>query len=259
MVFTSILLGFFVLNGSFAFAQYRILFIHHSCGGNWLADGNGNLRQELTKQGFEVHDATYGDKIGQETDVCHWYPKFRDQYKLIITFDRHANTYYQHGEENDIIMFKSCFPNSDIVSEGTAPGNPKTCIKTLWNYKATYKALAKIFSQHPEKLFIPVTAPPLVPRATKKGHADRARQFNNWLKTKFMKNYYSRSGLRNVAVFDFYNVLADSNNYLKKEYRRNNDDSHPNKIGNRAATAKFIPFIKKAVSQWEKSLKNKNY
>jgi hypothetical protein len=86
-----------------ASAQYRVLFIHHSCGSNLFAADNGNLRQELTNQGFDVHDVTYGNKIGQLTDVCHWYPKFRDQYDKIMTFDRPVNQYYQHGEENDII------------------------------------------------------------------------------------------------------------------------------------------------------------
>jgi hypothetical protein len=57
--------------------------------------------------------------------------------------------------------------------------------------------------------------------------------------------------LNNIAVFDFFDVLADSVNYLKLEYQRSDTDSHPNKLGNQAATKNFLPFIKNAVSQWE--------
>jgi len=230
----------------------RILFIHHSCGSNWLATGNGNLRDSLEAQGYSVHDATYGDVIGENTDVCDWYPKFRDQLDLVFTFDYHPNHYYQNGEENDIIMFKSCFPNSNIISDGEPPGDPEDCTRTLWNYYAAYNACAGIFKDHEDKLFVPVTAPPLIASHTTPENAERARTFNNWLKSEWVEAYRDSYGLYNTAVFDFFDLLTRHGYSNYEEYPSGGGyDDHPNSTGNRIATREFIPFINWAVDQWQ--------
>ena len=47
-----------------------------------------------------------------------------------------------------------------------------------------------------------------------------------------------------MLVFDLFDVLADpSTNTLKKEYMRRPADSHPNLVGNRAATKAFMAFL----------------
>ena len=38
----------------------KLLFIHHSVGGHWLAHDNGGLVSELNKNNFYVNDVTYG-------------------------------------------------------------------------------------------------------------------------------------------------------------------------------------------------------
>ena len=38
----------------------KLLFIHHSVGGNWLAHDNGGLVSELNKNKYYVNDITYG-------------------------------------------------------------------------------------------------------------------------------------------------------------------------------------------------------
>lgn len=228
----------------------RLLFIHHSCGSNWLKEG---LRDALQNAGIEVHDATYGDTIGQDTDICHWYSKFKNDMDLVLKFDRHSNRYYGDGRENNIIMFKSCYPLSNIVSEGTrGSANPSDCRKTTANYKAAYTALAKIFSEHPDKLFVIVTAPPLVPSATKPDNARRAIEFNSWLSSDYLNGYYKTYRMYNVAVFDFFGILADNQGYLKYEFRKNQNDSHPNRKANAQASRYFIPFIKEAVEKWRR-------
>lgn len=233
--------------------EYNILFIHHSCGSNWLATDNGNLRYELTEYGLSVHDATYGDTIGDDTDVHHWYPKFRDQYDLVKSFDAHTNIYYEdENEVNQIIMFKSCYPASDITGEGTEPGDPEDSSKTIWNYKAAYNALLGIFRANNDTLFIPVTAPPrnVLDGAYTEERAARAREFNNWLVEEWAPDY------TNIAVFDFFDVLADpETNGLREEYS-SGSNSHPTADGNQASTDEFMEFIDPAIDRWEDDLQN---
>ncbi len=223
--------------------NYKFLFIHHSVGSNWLSQGQ--LRSNLTNIGIDVHDATYGDDIGENTDVCHWYPKFRDHFNEVRTFDDN-DMYYTDGSFNQIVMFKSCYPNSDIIGYGTEPGDPESCTRTMANYKATYNALLPIFKNHTDMLFIPVTAPPLNVHSSSYNadHAALAREFNNWLKNEWAPN------VTNVAVFDLFDVLADpTTNGLRDEYAAGTD-SHPTAAGSMAATEAFMPFFTNALDIW---------
>ena len=38
----------------------KLIFIHHSCGENWLGDGHGGLGRALAKNGYFVSDTNYG-------------------------------------------------------------------------------------------------------------------------------------------------------------------------------------------------------
>ena len=38
----------------------KIMFIHHSCGSNWLANGNGNLGAALNANNYYVTESDYG-------------------------------------------------------------------------------------------------------------------------------------------------------------------------------------------------------
>jgi hypothetical protein len=219
----------------------QILFIHHSVGKQWLDEGG--LRAELWQQGLGVHDATYGDEIGEYTDMCDWADKFSNQMDKILKFDYHPDSYFDRPVENDIIIFKSCFPNNQIVGEGNPPGDPNDKSKLTWNYKATMQTLKGIFSRYPKKTFIYVTSPPLVPQATDPDQAKRARDFDNWVKGSFQVEYGQDTGLNNFHVFDLFDILADNNNCLKPEYRINEIDSHPKAEGLQKATERFKEFL----------------
>jgi hypothetical protein len=160
-------------------------------------------------------------------------------------------------------MFKSCYPESNVTSDGSEPGDPFSSSNTIANYKAlyrhpdgsghtytydgyVYKPLEDIFFANPDVLFIPVTAPPLYYSSTTDANAARAREFNNWLKNEWLASYNAaHPGLNNVAVFDFFDVLAyahtdpDYPDRLKNEYVRYSGDSHPNDDGKAAATLVF--------------------
>lgn len=228
----------------------RMVFLHHSVGKGILQQGG--LRDSLLAIGISVKGATYGDEVGQFTDMCHWSPKFANDFDRILDFKNHPNVYYQDGRSNDIIMFKSCFPNSFITGEGSGPGDPTSRERTLQNYKASFAELGKVFRQHPDRLFIYMTFPPLTTAETNPEAAKRAREFNNWLLSKFLPQYRQESGLDNFQIFDLFDILADSDNVLRREFHRDNEhDSHPNETGNKIVAQKFMEFFRPVWNQWE--------
>jgi uncharacterized repeat protein (TIGR01451 family) len=249
-----------------------LVFIHHSCGNGWLSN---SLHDALLAKDYidERNDITYGTDVspdtgrpdslaptpGDRTNMNHWILWFNDYLEGVKSHD--AATGF-----NRIIMFKSCYPISNIGSDGIEPGDPFSGSQTTANYKAvyrhpsgpgntyshnsdTYKPLEDIFAENPDVLFIPVTAPPLhyAPSdATDDDNAHRAREFNNWLKNDWLASYNAaHPGLNNVAVFDWFDVLAypddhlDHPNRLKAEYGGESGNSHPNSTANAYSTQVF--------------------
>jgi hypothetical protein len=256
----------------------QLLFIHHSCGGQWLAapgsdvgtnsicstsPSGGDLRARLEQASYVVHEASYGSRIGEHTDLFDWLPKFRESMDAILACAQ-QDSKLPDRSQNNIVMFKSCFPNNTFVAEGTSPGNSQGPDLTVWNAKAAYIPLLSEFRKHPEVLFVCVTAPPLAPngpadplwkRAAKKilgrgrpldVSAPLAREFNNWLAATngWLKDY----PLTNLVVFDYFDILTDGGASNLSRYATGGGfDSHPSSEGNRKATAAFIPFLNRAV------------
>ena len=257
--------------------QLRLLFIHHSCGGQWLAPlgdnkgesciyetatNGGLLRDRLRENNYEVHEASYDSQIGDKTDIFDWPAKFRDHMQQVLTCDR-QDTFYQDGRQNEIVMFKSCFPNSVFVGQGTAPGDPDGPALTVENAKAAYRALLPEFQKQPGVLFVAVTAPPVVApsvplvkwvikrllgKPSLAASGPLARQFNNWLKDS-KTGWLSEYPGTNVVVFDLYDVLTDlgASDFSRYPSGPEQDDNHPASAGNQKATELFVPFLNRAV------------
>jgi hypothetical protein len=255
--------------------KINLLFIHHSCGATLMAEpgekkgeyclyvshpNGGGLRNLLIQNNYSVHEATYGSKIGQDTDICHWNGKFRNDMDIILKTD-HQDKLYSDGSVNNIVMFKSCYPASEIIADGIPPADPDSCEKTVANYKAAYNSLLPYFRQHPGTLFIAITAPPIVkPRMNPvkeflknisgtgpEAMGKRTRHFNNWLKdvaSGWLKDYE----LKNVVVFDYYDILTGKgeSNWAKFP-TRDGKDSHPSSQGNLMAAQEFINLLNLAV------------
>jgi hypothetical protein len=232
-------------------AERRVIFLHHSVGEGILTAGG--LRDMMLRDlGLLVKSATYGDGIGEQTDMNHWVAKFSDRMDDILSFSHHPDNYNLDGTVNDVVMFKSCFPNSDIMAEGSGPGEPESQEKTLVNYKATWQGLKAEMAKQPDRLFVYLTAPPLIPELSSAGNAARARGFNNWLKAEFLPQYREETGLDNLVIFGLFDVLAGEDNYLKTEYRRAlPDDPHPNAEGSRVAATEFMSFFQPIWEEWE--------
>lgn len=231
-------------------ADTRMVFLHHSVGRRILNEGG--LRNDLLEMGILVKSATYGDEVGENTDICHWAGKFDSSMDDILQFSASGNRYLTDGQSNDIVVFKPCYPNSDIVGEGTEPGDPYGEEQTIANYKATFNHIRPLMAAHPNKLFIYMTAPPRVPEATTAEMAARARKFNNWLVNVYQPAYKTETGQNNFFVFDLFGTLADDKGFLKGEYRLNlPGDSHPNEKGSKMAASAFMAMFRTLWTGWQ--------
>jgi hypothetical protein len=282
----------------------KLIFIHHSTGGNWLADPNGDqpgggLGRALMENNYYVSATNYSwgpDSIGDRTDIPNWPEWFTGPNSATILAALFGEGEQNIGDfgawprlatppagENQIVMFKSCFPNSDLYGEPDDPPLAEPDDQyTVANAKAVYNKLLTYFATRPDKLFIVITAPPLMQGETAPERAANARAFNNWLVNDWLAGYPTP----NVAVFDYYNTLtsngspsrvddpatneepndagwADGNHHrwqnLAIEHMRtvNNNysaypsgDSHPSTAGHQKATLEFIPLLNIAYNRW---------
>jgi hypothetical protein len=96
-----------------------------------------------------------------------------------------------------------------------------------------------------------MTTPPLHPLATNSAEAQRARSLADWLTS---DEYLA--GHANIAVFDFYDLLADPVlGTLRPEFQRTEGeaDSHPNALANRTVAPKLVTFIEAARAEYLKT------
>ncbi len=285
-------------------ATVKLVFVHHSSGENWLRDDHGGLGIALRDAHYFVSDTNYGwgpwdsdlgGSIGDNTDLGHWYNWFAGPHRgthvaaLLSESGQHAD--YSRladdpGGANSIVMFKSCFPNSNLdgnpsdpPSTGANPmrGEPAGADGyTVANAKAIYNDLLAFFAARPDVLWVAVTAPPLMAQDTDPARAANARAFNTWLVTQWLASY----PYANVAVFDFYNVLtsngggwdvndlgASTGNHHRVRngaiehvidrggntaaYPDGGADDHPSPAGNQKATGEFLPILNVAYNRWQ--------
>jgi hypothetical protein len=248
----------------------KLIFIHHSCGENWLTDGHGNLGMTLDQNNYFVSDTNYGwgpHSIGDATDIINWPQWFRgpesELYLAALYAENGQLSSYTRslpdpGGENQVVMFKSCFPNSNLEGNPDDPPANQEGSFTVSNAKYIYNDLLNYFVTRPDKLFVVITAPPV----SDPTYAANARGFNTWLVQDWLaENNYS---LSNVAVWDFYNILTDANNHHRYEngqveyittsggdtlYYPSGDD-HPAPQGNQKATSEYVPMLNTYVNRW---------
>lgn len=245
------------LNTKHPLNTVKITFIHHSSGGNWLSNGNGNLGTALNRNNYYVTETDYGwsaengDNLGDRTDTVNWPEWFNDR-KMPNVYrnnyhSAYTNTIANPGGENEIIMFKSCFPNSEVGS-------------SIDDEKAIYNSLKTYFAAHPNKLFVLITPP----GETQVSSYKLTKDLCNWLvdKNGWLKGYTGK----NVLVYDFYGVLSETNSHhryyngvIQHVYASDYDgvspyhdgDDHPNAIGNQKATNEFITLLNIAYNRWK--------
>ena len=246
----------------------RLVFIHHSTGENWLADEYGGLGRALDQNNYFVSDTNYGwgpNSIGDRTDIPDWVEWFAgdntDLYMSALYSEGGQNAPYTRtrpdpGGGNEVILFKSCFPNSAL--EGNADDPPASeAGLSVGGAKYVYNQILAYFGAHPEKLFVVITAPPL----SDPMYAANARAFNEWLLNDWLRDY----PLQNVAVFDFFTVLSGPDHHHRVSNGRiehtfipgantlvyPSEDDHPSAEGSRKATQEFVPMLNYFYHRWK--------
>jgi hypothetical protein len=260
----------------------RLLFIHHSVGGQLLAEAGpesalgksiyvthpngGGLRHLLEAASYEVHETSYGSAIGEATDLFDWLPKFRDRMDAVLRTEANDRL-YADGRTNQIVVFKSCYPNNRFRGMGHEPGNPAGPELTLANAKATLRALLPELAKQPSVLFVYMTIPPVAPRGyaeplwkwlakrvlrrpttaeAVREQAKIARQLNDWVTAP--DGWLAGYPHKNVVVFDYYNVLTDHGASDLLQYATGDgDNSHPSRAGNERAAVDLVRLVNRAV------------
>lgn len=246
-------------------APVQLVFIHHSVGHAWLSTGAGNLGAQLNANNYYVTECYYGwsaapgDNLGDHTDTSNWPDWFNDtKMPYVYASILHAaytNTIGDPVGENEIIMFKSCYPNSDV---GTSIDDEKNI----------YNGLLAYFGAHTNKMFVLIVPPPMRDIS----NPLRTRELANWLvnTTAGWLSTYNATH-KNVYVFDYYNVLTDPLNhhrvqgtvaqhfvtdnptrpYSPDELYYPGGDDHPSSAGHQKATAEFVPLLNVYYNNWK--------
>ena len=240
----------------------------------WLADGYGGLAAALEQNNYFVSatGAGWGPLgVGSRTDILNFPEWFcgSDSEVILEQLLRQRDPYPSYtrslpepGGENQIILLMPSALNSLLKGSSEDPPLPGKSL-SFASAKAAYINLLDCFKDHPHKLFIVVSAPPLQDTTW----ADNARAFNTWLVNDWLsQNEYP---LSNVAVFDLYNVLTHPDNhhhfnpvngqiehivgYLENALYYAGDANLIAPEGHQKATQEFVPLLNYFYNRWKAS------
>lgn len=210
-----------------------VFFMHHSTGEIYW---NGGLEKALKDHSYKGY-APWWDG---GTDPPDFYGEFSDSNKWAII----ARENMPEGRERNIILFKSCFPASNIDSSSA-----------LENYKNWYRQLFEIYTLYPEKLFVPMSTPPLLKVNTSPEAAQRSLQFEEWLITDYVseyQDYLSKQGLslnQNLAPFPLHSLLSDKDGYLLHDFWQDEYDDHPSLRSGKVVGEAMWKHLNKAIQK----------
>jgi len=140
-------------------------------------------------------------------------------------------------EDYNVIVFKHCFPVSNIVPDAIAP-DIDSDIKSLQNYKLQYQAIKEKLHEFTDTKFIVFTGAVQVKALLTEEEANRAREFYIWVTQEWDQPD------DNIFIWDLYELQTEGGLYFKDEYAVSSDDSHPNKtFAGRAANLLFNRLI----------------
>lgn len=218
----------------------KIIFLHHSTGMTvWKGDAatSGKLKNLFSETNavpkwFDEYNLSNNTNyiISERS-----FPKGKPYGWNNYPYD-YYNIWVKHGggeaymeeetleiltENYDLIIFKHCFPVSNIV-DGDSIGDINSDEKTMANYKLQYAALKEKIYQFPDTKFIVWTGAAQVESQNSIENARRAREFFNWVKDEW-------DGTNdNIYLWDFFELETEGGLFLIPEYAASVDDSHPN-------------------------------
>lgn len=220
--------------------KFKIIFLHHSIG-------------EVIKNGGIRQIRFIGRFIKQKSYISKWLEKYNLSNKTNYVFDEqyfpkeekygwnnYPYDYYNIWVKNagdkpylneptleiltkkyNLIIFKHCYPVSNIKEDINQPdiNSPE---KRIENYKLQYLALKQKLHEFPNTKFLIWTGAVQVESNTTKEQAQRAKEFFDWVRNEW------DTPNDNIYIWDFYELETEGTLYLKPEFSRNPNDSHPN-------------------------------
>ncbi len=124
-------------------------------------------------------------------------------------------------KEYQIIIFKHCFPSSNIQAD-QEPADINSDLKTVSNYKLQYLALRDKLHEFPDTKFILFTGAVQVKSSVTEDEAKRAKEFFRWV-----IDEWDLPG-DNIHLWDLYSLQTEGGLYFRDEYAASKNDSHPN-------------------------------
>jgi hypothetical protein len=199
----------------------KIVFLHHSTGAIIWEGG--------VPAWFSAYNTTEGTNyaITQLSYPTDSYAADNYPYDFWNIWVNHAGPTAYLGQatlemlttQYDVIVFKHCFPVSNIEPDVGGP-DVTSPDKTTANYKVQYNALKAKLRSFPANRFIIWTGAAKLQREISEEMATRARAFFDWV-----TDEWDEAG-DNIYVWDFYDLETGGGIYLKPEY--GSADSHPN-------------------------------
>jgi hypothetical protein len=219
--------------------QYKIIFLHHSTGEVIINGGNKPIRfigrfskqQSSVSKWVEKYNKTnktnfyFDEQFFPKRESYGWHNYPYDYYNIWV---KHAGVQPYMNEptleiltkQYNLIIFKHCFPVCDLKEDKNRP-DINSSEKTLENYKFQYLALKQKLHEFPNTKFLIWTGAAQVESNTTKEQALKSKEFFAWVK----KEWDTPND--NIYIWDFYDLETEGGLYLKPEFARNPNDSHP--------------------------------
>jgi len=215
----------------------KIIFLHHSTGYTvWLGNTNNYLYKITGKGDVQKYVNRYNRKnktaylvseqFFPQKEPYGWNNYPFDYYNIWVKnagnqpFMEEA-TLEMLTRDHDVIIFKHCFPGSNILENTGAP-DINSPIRSIENYKLQYEALKKKMHEFPTKKFIVWTPAVNTQKRMSEDQALRTREFRDWI-----VNEWDEQG-DNIFIWDFYSYETEGGLYLADKNAVSSENSHPN-------------------------------
>lgn len=237
------------------------MFLHHSTGSNILGPNSSSTSVNLELAKYNEIKMFTGD---QKVTMNHeWFAPGDNEWVTMRNFFEGKLSLKPDGYYNQykIIIVKSCYPSSSIVSEGSASDMQTPTYKSIYNYKWHWRTMIRIMEQHPDNFFVIWTNAPLEASSTNLTQATNSKTFCHWAKNVLAKGLDAEYGQfpKNVYVFDFFTKLTGDNGIMKNEFRTSAGDSHPNAAATELIAPQFVQEVFNAALAYERTITSTSF
>ena len=230
----------------------KIIFLHHSTGRKiWLGGTNKYINKLTQKNDVQQFFKNFNKKNSINYSITErvfpkevpygWKNYPYDYYNIWVK--NAGNKPFMDEptleiltKEYDVIVFKHCFPVSNILADNNTPDIASE-EKTVENYKLQYVALKNKMHEFPNNKFMVWTPAVHVKNLISEEEAKRTRQFYEWI-----INEWDEEG-DNIFIWDFYKYETAGGLYLLDKYSDGPNNSHPNSKFSSYVSPLFCKYI----------------